>query len=63
MTNDLLDRLAAVTGARYVLTGEHDMAPYLVERRGLYHGKALAIVRPGSTAEVAGGGPGSASSR
>ena len=29
------------------------MAPYLEERRGLYVGKAAAIVRPGSTEEVA----------
>ena len=29
------------------------MAGYLSEPRGLYHGRALAVVRPGSTAEVA----------
>ncbi len=29
------------------------MAPYLVEERGLYRGKAALVLRPGSTAEVA----------
>ncbi|MBY0510341.1 MAG: FAD-binding oxidoreductase [Rhodospirillaceae bacterium] len=29
------------------------MAPYLHEERGLYHGKAALVLRPGSTAEVA----------
>ncbi len=30
-----------------------DAAPYLTDWRGLYHGRAAAVVRPGSTAEVA----------
>ena len=29
------------------------IAGYLEEPRGLFHGRALAVVRPGSTAEVA----------
>src|SRR5919202_837028 len=49
----LLDALASCLGAAHVLTGEADMAPYLVEERGLYHGHALAVVRPDDTAEVA----------
>jgi FAD/FMN-containing dehydrogenase len=49
----LLDDLAAIVGARYVLAAETDMAPYLVEWRGLYRGRAAAVVKPGSTAEVA----------
>jgi D-lactate dehydrogenase (cytochrome) len=48
----LLDRLAAIAGPGNVLTGS-DLAPYLEEERGLFHGAALAAVRPGSTAEVA----------
>ena len=35
-------------------TDEPDaMAPYLVEQRGLYHGRARLVVRPESTAQVA----------
>ena len=48
-----LDRFAAIVGARNVLTAEADLAPYLVEWRGLYHGRTPAVLRPGSTAEVA----------
>ncbi len=48
MTTDF----TALVGASNVLTGA-DMAPYLAEGRGLYQGSARAVVRPGSTAEVA----------
>ncbi|MDR3441189.1 FAD-binding oxidoreductase [Telmatospirillum sp.] len=53
MTNDLLTRLAAVVGPHGLLTDSSDIAPYLFEERGLFHGRALAVVRPGSTEEVA----------
>ena len=35
-----------------VLTAECDKAPYLSERRGYYHGRAPAVVRPGSADEI-----------
>ncbi len=50
---DLLQQLAAIVGEAHVLRGESDMAGYLTEPRDLFHGKALAIVRPASTQEVA----------
>jgi FAD/FMN-containing dehydrogenase len=50
---DLIRRLAAVVGDRYVLTDAGDMHPYLIEQRDLWFGKAPCVVRPGSTAEVA----------
>ncbi len=53
MTDDLLTRIAAVVGPNGLLTDASDMAPYLEEERGLYHGLARAVVRPASTAEVA----------
>ena len=49
----VLETFAAIVGARHLLTGAEDLAPYLVEERGLFHGRALAVARPGSTAEVA----------
>jgi FAD/FMN-containing dehydrogenase len=49
----LPDELAAIVGARHVLTDPTDMASHLTEWRGLYRGRAAAVVRPGSTAEVA----------
>ncbi len=46
-------QLAAIVGDKHVVTGAHDMALYLAEPRDLFHGKAICVVRPGSTAEVA----------
>ena len=49
----MLEALAAIVGARHVVTDADDMAPHLKEWRDLYRGKASCVVRPGSTAEVA----------
>ena len=49
----LLARLARVVGNAHVLTADEDLAPYLADWRGRYRGKALAVVRPSTTAEVA----------
>ena len=50
---DLLPRLAAIVGEAHVLCAGPDMAGYLSEPRDLFHGSALAVVRPSSTQEVA----------
>ncbi|HET7569311.1 MAG TPA: FAD-binding oxidoreductase [Gammaproteobacteria bacterium] len=49
---DHLDALRAAIGASQVLTGA-DAEPYSVDWRERYRGRALAVVRPGSTDEVA----------
>jgi FAD/FMN-containing dehydrogenase len=49
----ILAALQKIVGARHVLTDPALFAGALVEPRGLYHGKALALVRPGATREVA----------
>lgn len=49
----MLDQLIAALGASRVLASEADMAPYLEDWRGRYHGEALAVVLPGSVDEVA----------
>lgn len=49
----LLEGLAAAVGASHVVTDPVMVAPYLVEPRKLYFGDARAVVRPGTTAEVA----------
>ncbi len=48
----LLDALRAAVGGQHVLT-DADAAPYLSDWRDRYSGRALAVVRPGSTDEVA----------
>ena len=52
MTAALLDTLRATCGATNVLVGG-DLSAYERDWRRRWHGKALAVVRPGSTAEVA----------
>ena len=52
-TDSLLARLAAIIGEANVLTSEHDKAPYTRERRDLYHGRCPAVLRPGSSDEIA----------
>jgi len=49
----LLDRLAEIVGAANVVVDPELVAPYLEEPRGLFRGRAIAVARPGSTAEVA----------
>ncbi len=46
-------RLAAAVGPAHVLTADGDTEPYLTDWRGRFHGRARAVVRPASTAEVA----------
>jgi FAD/FMN-containing dehydrogenase len=48
----LLDDLGAAVGAAQVLVGA-DRAPYEIDWRRRFQGRALAVVRPGTTAEVA----------
>src|SRR5215467_4771763 len=50
---DLIARFAAIVGDRYAVTDPAEIAPYLTEERGLYHGRSTLVLRPGSIAEVA----------
>jgi FAD/FMN-containing dehydrogenase len=49
----LLATLRAIVGETNVLTAEADIAPYDTDCRDRYHGRARAVVRPATTAEVA----------
>ena len=49
----VLDALRSVVGPAFVLT-DGDLTAYEVDRRKRYRGRALAVVRPGSTDEEAG---------
>ena len=53
MTSPFLARCQAIAGADHVLTQEPDMAPYLTDWRGRFTGRALAVLRPADTAQVA----------
>ncbi len=46
-------RIAAIVGAKNVISHAPDMAAWLSEPRDMFHGRAACVVRPGSTDEVA----------
>ncbi len=52
MSDFSVDALRSIAGAHAVLAGE-DASPYLSDWRGVFHGTALAVVRPSSTQLVA----------
>jgi FAD/FMN-containing dehydrogenase len=52
MLPDLINLLKSIVGTDHVLSGE-TAAPYCADWRGRYSGKALAVVLPGDTHQVA----------
>ncbi len=50
--NLVIASLIEIVGAKHVLSAAEDMATALTDWRGDYHGHAIAIVKPASTAEV-----------
>ena len=50
---DTIETLVRIVGDRHAIRDEADMAPYLIEWRDRYHGKAALVLMPGSTGEVA----------
>ena len=48
-----LEALAACVGKAHVRCDEREIAPFLADWRGRYRGRALAVVQPASTEEVA----------
>ncbi len=52
MSHPLVDRLRALLGDGGVLTEPTDLEPYVTDWRGLFHGRALCVALPRSTAEV-----------
>lgn len=53
MSADFLARCRDIAGAAHVLTDDADKAPFLTDWRGRFTGKALAVLRPASTGQVA----------
>lgn len=51
--DNLLSQLRGLVGEANLLTDAPDTAPYLTDWRGNYHGKALAVIKPDSTTQVA----------
>ncbi len=53
MTETLLAQLGALLGPRGLLTDAASLEPHLADWRALYRGATPAVIRPGSTAELA----------
>lgn len=49
----VIDDFAAIVGEAHALREPDDIAPHLVELRGLYHGRTSLVLEPGSVEEVA----------
>ena len=48
-----LQKLSSIIGQQYILTKEEDKAPYLTDWRKRFTGKALAVLLPSTTTEIA----------
>jgi FAD/FMN-containing dehydrogenase len=53
VSSNLITRIAEVVGTQGLITEAAEMEPYVVDWRGIYRGATAAVVRPGSTDEVA----------
>ncbi|MFT5589079.1 MAG: FAD/FMN-containing dehydrogenase [Bradyrhizobium sp.] len=51
--NEFLEQCRSAIGAQYVIADPTDMAAYLTDWRRRFTGKALAVMKPGNTEEVA----------
>ncbi len=50
---EALRRIEAALGPKGIVADPRDLEPYLVETRGMFHGKTRLVARPASAAEVA----------
>ncbi len=51
--NDLVERIRSIVGPAGLIASSREIEPYATDWRKRYRGKAVAVVRPASTAEVA----------
>ncbi|QEE08955.1 FAD-binding oxidoreductase [Bartonella kosoyi] len=52
MEQELIERFKEIVGAKYAITDQALIAPYLLEERGLFHGKTPLLLRPSSPQEI-----------
>lgn len=53
LPDDLIQRFVAIVGDKNAVRDQADLAPHLVENRGLYKGASPLMLKPASTEEVA----------
>ncbi|MET3599489.1 FAD-binding oxidoreductase [Martelella mangrovi] len=49
---ELIARFSQIVGPAHALTEAADIEPYLIENRGLYRGRTVLVLKPGSTEDV-----------
>jgi D-lactate dehydrogenase (cytochrome) len=54
LSPELIAKFRAIVGDKYAVTDPADIALYTTEERDLFHGRSPLVLRPASTAEVAG---------
>jgi FAD/FMN-containing dehydrogenase len=52
VTSSLIERFSAIVGPVNAITDKAEIAPHLLETRGLYHGASPLLLKPANTAEV-----------
>nr|WP_313617587.1 FAD-binding oxidoreductase [Agrobacterium sp.] len=52
LSDDLIAQFTAIVGAPYAIRDQAEIAPRLVENRGLYHGTSPLLLKPASVEEV-----------
>ncbi|WP_156850511.1 FAD-binding oxidoreductase [Bartonella refiksaydamii] len=52
MEQELIESFRKIVGVAHAVTDQALIAPYLIDERGLFHGKTQLLLRPSSTAEV-----------
>jgi FAD/FMN-containing dehydrogenase len=52
LPDDLIAQFIAIVGSKHALRDAADIAPHLIEQRGLYKGASPLVLKPGSTQEV-----------
>ncbi|WP_034987628.1 FAD-binding oxidoreductase [Bartonella florencae] len=52
MEQELIEKFTKIVGVGHAITDQALIMPYLLEERGLFHGKTPLLLRPSSTAEV-----------
>jgi FAD/FMN-containing dehydrogenase len=52
LSSELIEQFRDIVGVNNAVTNQDDIAPHLVENRGLYHGNSPLLLKPGSTVEV-----------
>src|SRR5258708_38213539 len=54
LSPELIARFRKIVGDKYAVRDAAEIAPCLTEERDLFHGRSPLVLRPGSTADIAG---------